>query len=304
MRRLILKISSALIVAFALIFFCQASTATSSPSLPSMVKGIYLTQTTVEDTPYLNYLIEHAKIVGISTFVVDLDKPSKRYAQNIELLKKNHIAYVARIVLFPGGGTREQVTNPEIWQRKYRLVQQAVDWGAASVQLDYIRYNSKQPPSEQNALDILKIIQWYKSKVAAYKVPLQVDIFGIASYSPSIHIGQDVRLFSSSVDAICPMLYPSHFEPYREHAVAPYDTIYDALAAMKEQFDDDKVPFKLYPYIELFNYRYPLSHPQRLKYIVAQIHAVEDSGADGWYAWSANNEYDPLFEVLESTKVR
>jgi len=100
------------------------------------------------------------------------------------------------------------------------------------------------------------------------------------------------------------MVYPSHFEPFRQHAVTPYDTIYSALDALKDQFDDEELPFKLYPYIELSNYRYPLSHQKRLQYILAEIRAVEDAGADGWYVWSPHNEYDPLFEVLETNHVQ
>lgn len=269
-----------------------------------MTKGIYLTQYTLEDTPYLNYLIQHSKEVGINTFIVDLERPSKRYQENIALLKKNNISYVARIVMFPGGGTRAQVNTPIIWQEKYALVRQAVAWGADQIQLDYIRYNTEQAPSAQNARDIHRIIKWYKGQLASQKVPLQLDIFGIASFGPSVYIGQDIKLFSQSADVICPMVYPSHFEPFRKHAVTPYDTVYSALMALREQFEDDRLPFKLYPYIELSNYRYPLSHQKRLQYILAEIHAAEDAGADGWYVWSPHNEYDPLFEVLETTKVK
>lgn len=286
-----------------LVLICVSLLASSAFAAP-LTKGIYLTQYTMEDTPYLNYLIQHARAVGINTFVVDLERPSRRYHENLALLKRNNISYVARIIMFPGGGTKAQVTNPAVWQEKYALVKQAVDWGADQIQLDYIRYNTEQAPTPQNARDIQRIIQWYKNQLAAKKIPLQLDIFGIASFGPSVYIGQDIKLFSSTADAICPMVYPSHFEPYRQHAVTPYDTIYSALSALREQFPDNKIPFKLYPYIELSNYRYPLSHPQRLKYIKAEIRAAEDAGADGWYVWSPHNEYDSLFEVLETTQVR
>jgi len=258
----------------------------------------------MEDTPYLNYLIQHSKALGISTFIIDLEKPDKKYHQNLALLKQNGINYVARIIMFPGGGTKAQITTPAIWQKKYALVQQAVDWGASQIQLDYIRYNTLQPGTAQNARDIHEIIKWYKAKLDTQRIPLQLDVFGIASYGPSIYIGQDIKLFSQSANVICPMVYPSHFEPFRQHAIAPYDTIHEALDALRDQFEEDKLPFKLYPYIELSNYRYPLSHQKRLEYILAEIHAAEDAGADGWYVWSPHNEYDPLFEVLENNKVK
>lgn len=262
------------------------------------VKGIYVTQYIFENTAYLNYLVKNAKAAGIDTFVVDLEKPSKRYQENLDLLKENNIRYVARIIMFPGGGTAAQIENPDVWQKKYALVKQAVDWGAKEIQLDYIRYNTKQKPSPQNAENVYKIIAWYKNKLAAQNIPLQVDIFGIASYGESKYIGQNIKLFAQSVDAICPMVYPSHYTPFDKHYATPYETVYDSLTRIKGQFNN-QTPVKIYAYIELSNYHYPsMTKEKKLKYIQAQLRAVKEAGADGWYAWSPHNRYDNLFLVL------
>lgn len=289
----------ALMAVFSFMLFCMSSISVA------MVKGIYVSQPTFEDTKYLNYLITRAKKSGINTFVVDMELPSKTYQNNLALLKSNNINYVARVTIFPnGGGKPEQVTSEAYWEKKYKLIQQAVNYGAQQIQLDYIRYDTKQGASSKHAQDILKILQFYKARLAKLSVPMQVDVFGIASFGEEKNIGQNVKLFSSSVDAICPMVYPSHYEPFRTHAVAPYDTVYNSLKALKGQFDTKELPFKLYPYIELSNYRYPLSTEKRLGYIYAQIQAAEAAGADGWYAWSPNNLYDNLFKVLETRKVK
>ncbi|TAK75472.1 MAG: hypothetical protein EPO11_05420 [Gammaproteobacteria bacterium] len=264
------------------------------------VKGIYVTQYNFENTAFLNNLIKNAKASGIDTFVVDLEFTSKRYQTNLSLLKDNNIKYVARIIMFPDGGKPEQIKNPEVWQKKYTLVQQAVDWGATEIQLDYIRYSSKQKPSPQNAKDILTIIQWYKNKLSGQNIPLQVDVFGIASFGESKYIGQNIKLFSQTVDAICPMVYPSHYTPFAEHYKTPYETVYTSLTSIKDQFDDD-MPIKMIPYIELSNYHYPsMSRAQKIAYIKAQLKAVKEAGADGWYAWSPHNRYDNLFYVLQN----
>lgn len=265
------------------------------------VRGIYITQYMFENTAFLNHLITGAKRAGINTFVVDMEKPSKQYRDNLDLLRENHINYVARIIMFPGGGTPAQIENPTVWQKKYALVKQAVDWGAKEIQLDYIRYNTKQKPSPNNAKNVLKIISWYKNKLSGQNIPLQVDVFGIASFGESKYIGQNIQLFSQNVDAICPMVYPSHYVPFQEHFKKPYDTVYVSLKHIKGQFGE-KMPMKMYPYIELSNYHYPMSKPKKMEYIRAQIKAVHDAGADGWYAWSPHNRYDNLFSVLEGQK--
>lgn len=277
---------------------CLASVA--SADNPAHVKGIYLTQWTLENTTMLTYLIKHAKAAGIDTFVVDMEIPSKRYRENIALLKENHIRYVARITMFPDGGTAEQINNAAKWQKKYVLVKQAVDWGANQIQLDYIRYNTKQKPSAENAKKIHSIIEWFKTKLAGQNIPLQVDVFGIAGYGESKYIGQNIKLFSQTVDAICPMVYPSHYVPFKDHFKRPYETVYGSLKGLKDQIED--MPVKVYAYIELSNYHFPMTHEKTLNYIQAQIKAVKEAGADGWYAWSPHNRYDNLFKVLEAEK--
>lgn len=263
----------------------------------NFVKGIYISQTTLEDTDYFNYLIKNAKSVGINTFVIDLDIPSKRYQKNIAFLKQNNIRYIARIVMFPGGGTEQQITSEAYWKRKYKLVTAAINYGANEIQLDYIRYNTKSGSSPEHSKNIIKIIAWYKKQLADKNIPLQIDVFGISSYGEETHIGQNIVSMSKTIDALCPMVYPSHYVPFKEHAATPYKTVYDSLNSIKDQFPN-KMPIKLVPYIELSNYHYMLSHSKRLDYIDAQIKAAQDAGADGWYAWSANNRYDILFELM------
>lgn len=275
----------------------QVPKATSAP-----VKGIYLTQYALENTAFLHYLIKHAKASGIDTFVVDLELPSKRYQQNIQLLKANNIQYVARIIMFPDGGKPEAINNPAIWQKKYKLVKQAIAWGANQIQLDYIRFSSKQKASPDNAQRILAIIQWYKNQLMGQNIPLQVDVFGITSFGESKHIGQNIKLFSQAVDAICPMVYPSHYVPFAKHFQQPYETVHDSLVRIKKQFGEKK-PIKIYAYIELSNYHYPMSREKTKEYIKAQLKAVDHAGADGWYAWSPHNRYDNLFSILENRNV-
>lgn len=271
----------------------------SSPALAGKVKGIYLTQYSLENSAFLHYLIKHAKASGIDTFVVDLEKPSKRYATNVALLREHNIKYVARIVMFPNGGTSRTIKDPAIWQKKYALVKHAVDFGASEIQLDYIRYNTTQKPSSQNAKDIHTIIEWYKNKLSGQKIPLQVDVFGVASFGESRYIGQNIKLFSQTVDAICPMVYPSHYVPFAFHYHKPYETVFDSLMRIKKQFEN-KMPVRMYAYIELSNYHFRMNHTQKIAYIKAQIKAVYAADADGWYAWSPHNRYEALFHILEN----
>jgi len=270
----------------------------SSPAFADNIKGIYLTSTTMEDGTYLNYLIRRAKTAGINTFVIDIDQPSKIYREHVALLKQNGIRYVARVVIFPQGGTPERIKSIPYREKKFELVKTAMEYGADEIQLDYIRYNTSLGSSSQHAIDVHNVIRWFKEKLNG--VPLQIDVFGITSFGPEDHIGQNVRLFAKDVNVICPMDYPSHFQPFAFHSARPYDTILKALTALKSQFDD-KVPVQIITWIETSNYHYAFTSHAKQKYIAEQLRAVRDAHVQGWYAWSPSNLYDNLFTVLEGS---
>lgn len=272
----------------------------SQNSFALAAKGIYINQGTLENTAMLKRLIEQSKAVGINTFIVDLASVTRNYQKNIQLIKSNGIKYVARIVVFPDGGRAKQIKSQSYWEGKYRLVEKAVEFGADEIQLDYIRYSTKQPPSAQNAKDVKEVIKYFKQKLAAKNVPLQIDIFGEVSFKESPRIGQNVLVFSDTVDAMCPMVYPSHYHPYQQHSKQPYEIIYKSLTSLKSKFKDNKTPFRLTPYIEASNYHYKWSNTQKQAYILKQIKAVEDAKADGWFVWSPQNHYDNLFSALKS----
>jgi hypothetical protein len=262
-------------------------------------KGIYINQGTLENTRQMNYLIQQSKAVGINTFVVDLEKVTRNYKKSIDLIRNSGIRYVARIVVFPDGGRANQIKSKAYWEKKYRLAESAVEFGASEIQLDYIRYSTKQPANPQNAKDVKQVISWFKQKLAAKGIPLQIDIFGEVSFKESPRIGQNIQLFADTIDVVCPMVYPSHYHPYQKHSAAPYEIIYKSLTSLKGKFDQ-KTPFKLNPYIEASNYHYKWSPSKKVTYIQAQIKAVEDANADGWFVWSPQNHYDNLFTALKS----
>jgi len=271
-----------------------------APASFGWVKGIYVSQPTLESAGKLRYLIDESKAVGINTFVVDVGRKSQYFDRNIKLVTENGINFVARIVVFPGGGSVEQVEDPNFWQPRLKLINYALDHGAKTIQLDYIRFNTSVRSSPHNAKKIQAIIEWFRDKVHQRGAKLQVAVFGETTYYPSTRIGQDIKVFAPSVDSVSPMLYPSHWASYSSTSQHPYNTVYNSLKSLDNQFEN-KTPFSVVAYIETSNYRYHIAGKERLDYIHAQLRAVEDADAQGWYAWSANNYYNSLFRVLHNT---
>jgi hypothetical protein len=274
-----------------------ALTLAHSQLFAGMGQGIYVREDVLLNDARFTDLIEGAESARIDTFVVDIAHPSERYAAQIAKVKAAGLRYVARVVMFPGGGSASEIRSEAYWEIKYRLVEAALNSGADAIQLDYIRYSSKTRRSAQNARDIDAVIAWFQQRLSVRNVPLQIDVFGIALLGESPYIGQNIKLFSDKVQVVCPMTYPSHYAPYLEHRFAPYQAVRELLEAMKGQFEGP-LPFAVNPYIEVGNFRYPMPESQRISYILAQIDAAKDAGAQGWYAWSANNRYQTLFKAL------
>jgi hypothetical protein len=42
-------------------------------------------------------------------------------------------------------------------------------------------------------------------------------------------------LLAPYIDAVCPMVYPSHYKPYQERSQLPYETVFDSLTALERQ---------------------------------------------------------------------
>lgn len=263
----------------------------------AMTRGIYLTQETAQDKLKMDYLIGSAKKYGIDTFVVDINVPAKGYAASIANILAHGIHYVARVVMFPGGATSSQIHDHHIWEKRLNLAKYAIKLGASAIQLDYIRYRAENPPRPERAKQVAQVVEYFKNQLRPYGVALQMDIFGIASIRPAHTIGQDPKLLANYVNAFCPMVYPSHFEPFRVHATRPYQTIFESVMGLRKQISANP-NVGIYAYIELFNYRYPLSREAKMRYIKDEIRAAKDAGANGWYVWSASNHYPPLFRVL------
>ena len=283
-----------------IVFFTLVSTAKAWDT------GIYLTQYMLENPVKLNYLLREAKATGINTFVIDHDYYSSHYAPAIAKVKAAGIKVVARVVVFSDGGNYQQIHSQAHWEKKLKLAEEAIKAGANSIQLDYIRYSSKEPANPQHAKDVYKIIKWFKEKINAQHAAMEIDIFGEVSYYPSMHIGQDIKMFADSVDGVNPMVYPSHFWPYQKYSAEPYKTVNNSLNALEGQFNHN-APFKVHAFIEAANYHYirKTSNAQKQKYLLQEIRAVEDAkNVSGWYVWSANNVYDNLFKVLKNNKIK
>ena len=67
------------------------------PTAFGFVKGIYLTESTMENAKLANYFLKNAKECGLDTFVIDVEYKNTRFSKNIDLILKNYPILVSKL---------------------------------------------------------------------------------------------------------------------------------------------------------------------------------------------------------------
>ncbi|NQT29847.1 MAG: hypothetical protein HQ596_04675 [Candidatus Saganbacteria bacterium] len=179
--------------------------------------------------------------------------------------------------------------------------------GVDEVQFDYIRFPAERGshnavfPFEKEGVSRVDIINSFLKSVQArlkkYKVSIAVDIFGVTAWQSKNDIenlGQDLKKMAAYIDVLCPMFYPSHFhagyDGFANPGSHPYYFMATGIRKTREILSGEAVA--IVPWVQGFNLRSPNFGPN---YILEQVRACKDEGADGYLIWNASNRYGAVF---------
>ena len=259
----------------------------------------------------------------------------------LDSLKAHDILAIARIVVFKDSVTARvhpewtirqkdgsvwrdhkgiAWVNPyhhELWEYNIGVAEELAKLGFAEIQFDYIRfpepYKSLPPQvfpdskgiSKENAL--AAYLKEAKERLNKLGVRSTADIFGlVTSVGGALEVGQQWEKISPNVDAVLPMVYPSHY-PRGELGVAhpnaqPYEIIFKSIARARQR--DKKLGITeaehIRPWLQAFTLGKPAYGPEQLE---AEKKAVYDAGYDGWVMWNPGSSYDVFLPALEKTLV-
>jgi hypothetical protein len=203
-----------------------------------------------------------------------------------------------------------------IWEYNFRVADEAIKMGFGEIQFDYIRFPEPYkslPPQvfpEQNGRTkpqvLAEFLSTARARFAKQGVRTTADIFGlVTTVGGTLEVGQKWEPISQSVDAVLPMVYPSHYPPgsfQLPHPNAdPYDVIHIAVSRARER--DEKLGIKgehVRPWLQAFSIGLPKYGAHELE---EQKRAVYDSGYDGWVLWEPGSRYDKFIPALEKTLV-
>jgi hypothetical protein len=235
----------------------------------------------------------HAKGVYLIGRIVCFEDP---------ILSERRPQYAIR---YAGGGVWHNAgglgwTNPHdkrVWEYNVDLGVAAATAGFDEIQFDYVRFPTDGDVSAavykpQQNLSKPKVIASFLEYAAERLRPLGVrvsaDLFGLSA-TRNMGIGQRPVLLAREVDALYPMVYPSHFGPGEYNLPDPNGQPGRTVALALRDFDVAMrgSGARLVPWLQDFS----LGRTYTLDDVRDQIQAARDAGAEGFLLWNAGGVY-------------
>ncbi len=227
----------------------------------------------------------------------------------VELFRARGIYVIARQVLFYDPLLSKHLGYPD-GRWVYPSDERAVDYNLAiarelealgfdEIQFDYIRFPDDGEIGGSYPERYAAVNAFLARAREALSVPISIDLFGRVLWpwnkEKKDPIGQCLEEMAPYVDVISPMLYPSHYvEP--ELKADPYRTV---RLALEHGMARVQKPFR--PYLQAFDMDIPpgMTLPQ---YILAQVRAAVEMGADGYLFWNPRSDYTHLWVALRLSR--
>jgi hypothetical protein len=191
-------------------------------------------------------------------------------------------------------------TNPydrRVWAYNVAVGKAAAEAGFDEIQFDYVRFPSDGDvssavfpggPKGANGWVIAEFVQYAAKRLRPLGVRVSVDLFGLSA-TRDLGVGQVPRRLARYVDAVYPMVYPSHYRS-GEHGIddpsgEPGLTVWRSLLHFQRELRGRKA--KLIPWLEDFS----LGRTRTPEEVQAQIDAARRAGTSGYLLWNPLGEY-------------
>jgi hypothetical protein len=191
-------------------------------------------------------------------------------------------------------------TNPydrRVWRYNVDLAEAAAKAGFDEIQFDYVRFPSdgdlsaiRYPGPHQQAMawTIPAFVQYASKRLRPLGVRISVDVFGLSA-TRDLGIGQLPRRLSGHVDAIYPMVYPSHYTAGEydlpDPNAVPAETVRLSLIDFLTALEGRKA--RLTPWLQDFS----LGRTYTLADVRAQVATTRALRTHGFLLWNPEGVY-------------
>ena len=192
-------------------------------------------------------------------------------------------------------------TNPyskEVWDYLVEIAEDAVRKGFREIQFDYVRFPTDGVVADARFSGawgpqdeaVAAFLQYARGRLHKLGVWVSADVFGHAlDNRGDAGIGQRIEKICQSVDIVCPMIYPSHYETgsydLDNPDTSPYEIATFATRDATRRFEGNGALYR--PWLQDFNYPSEYGVAE----VKAQIQAVEQQGYTEWILWDPDLKY-------------
>jgi hypothetical protein len=187
--------------------------------------------------------------------------------------------------------------NRAVWDYNVDIAEAAAKTGFDEIQFDYVRFPSDgdvdqivypgrtaTPPGWV----IAQFLHYASKRLKPLGVRVTADVFGLSA-TRDLGVGQVPRRISRYVDAVYPMVYPSHYYAGEYNLpdpnAAPGKTVSASLSHFRRELRGRKAD--LIPWLQDFS----LGRTYTLEDVKAQIDAARAANAGGFLLWNAAGIY-------------
>jgi hypothetical protein len=194
--------------------------------------------------------------------------------------------------------------NERVWKYVVGIAQAAARAGFDEIQFDYVRFPTDGPiesavfpgrAAEPMGWTIARFVHYAARKLHPLGVRVSADVFGLSA-THDLGIGQVPGRLAKYVDAVYPMVYPSHFNPGEYNLPDPSASPGQTVALALRDFQNAMIGGKalLIPWLEDFSLTSPHPSPADVR---AQIAAARRAHTRGFLLWNPEGVYTE--EVLK-----
>jgi hypothetical protein len=255
----------------------------------------------------------HAVVKSLQRLVHDAHQRGVRVLLRIACFHDPWMAQHRRDLAIRGMGDWLDPNNEGAQDYLLAVVDETLSAGVDEIQLDYVRYPTEGIAHADFALGgrktadvITGFVRRVHEHTQAAGVPLSLDVFGVVAWQRAVDVkatGQDLRKLGAVVEAVSPMVYPSHFqEGFNGYAVPGAHPEVVAFGTKQAVDVLAKAGSKalVRPWIQAFPWHAP---GYDASYVIREIVQARAAEGAGWLGWNAGGYYAEVMAASWQTRM-
>lgn len=255
----------------------------------------------------------HAVLKSLQQLVHEAHQRGVRVILRVACFHDPWMAQHRPALAIRGVGDWLDPNNPGAQDYLLAVVDETMATGVDEIELDYVRYPTEGighasfglPKGKTTVDSIASFVARVHEHTKAAGVPLSLAVFGVVAWqrAPDVNAtGQDLSRLGAVVEALSPMVYPSHFAKgfngYEIPGAHPEVVAFGTKQAVDVLAKSGSTAV-VRPWIQAFPWHAP---GYDASYVLREIAQARAAGGIGWLGWNAGGYYGEVMAAAWQTR--